>query len=67
MALQYNICDIDGNIIDENVSIDIINEKLEGDVNIFWDDEGLAERLKEGDEDVSEHLLIKTIEIDEEE
>lgn len=65
MALQYNIINIDGVIIDENVSIEIINERLEGDVNIFWNDEGLVDRLKEEGVDLEDYQIIDAIEIEE--
>lgn len=65
MALQYNIINIDGAIIDENVSIEIINERLEGDVNIFWNDEGLVDRLKEEGVDLEDYQIIDAIEIEE--
>jgi len=68
MATIYNIKDIDGNSISENVSIEDINAIFEGDeINLFWDDEGLAARLKEGDEDTSNIQLISTIVEEEEE
>jgi len=62
MASIYNIKDIDGNIISENVSIEDINAIFEGDqINLFWDDEGLAERLKDSEDDTSNVQLISTI------
>ena len=66
MAVIYNICDIDGASITENVSIEDINAILEGDeINLFWNDEGLAERLKESEDDTSNIQIIKTSEIEE--
>tara|TARA_R100001460_G_scaffold44411_1_gene81173 strand:+ start:960 stop:1142 length:183 start_codon:yes stop_codon:yes gene_type:complete len=60
MAVKYNIVDLEGNITHEGISIDEVNEIIEGaDINAFWDDEGLAERLDEG------CFIIKTIEIEE--
>tara|TARA_R110001632_G_C11322480_1_gene415726 strand:+ start:792 stop:992 length:201 start_codon:yes stop_codon:yes gene_type:complete len=66
MAVIYNICDIDGASITENVSIEDINAILEGDeINLFWNDEGLAERLKESEDDTSNIQIIHTSEIEE--
>jgi len=66
MAVIYNICDIDGASITENVSIEDINAILEGDeINLFWNDEELAERLKESEDDTSNIQIIHTSEIEE--
>lgn len=68
MAVIYNICDIDGKSIIENASIEEIKERNEGDeINIFWNDEGLVERLKEENEDNSNVQIIHTVEIEENE
>jgi hypothetical protein len=66
MAVIYNICDIDGKSITENASIEDINAILEGDeINLFWNDEGLADRLKESEDDTSNIQIIHTSEIEE--
>ena len=66
MAVIYNICDIDGKSITENASIEDINAILEGDeINLFWNDEDLAERLKESEDDTSNIQIIHTSEIEE--
>jgi len=70
MAVIYNICDIDGKAITENASIEDINAILEGDeINLFWNDEGLADRLKESEDDTSNVQIIHSVEeeIEEEE
>tara|TARA_Y100000389_G_C17393332_1_gene481147 strand:+ start:370 stop:579 length:210 start_codon:yes stop_codon:yes gene_type:complete len=68
MAVIYNICDIDGKSIIENASIEEIKEINEGDeINIFWNDEGLVERLKEENEDNSNVQIIHSTEIEENE
>ena len=68
MAVIYNICDIDGKSIIENASIEEIKERNEGDeINIFWNDEGLVERLKEENEDNGNVQIIHTVEIEENE
>lgn len=70
MAVIYNICDIDGKSITENASIEDINAILEGDeINLFWNDEGLVERLKESEDDTSNVQIIHSVEeeIEEEE
>jgi|MDTC01.3.fsa_nt_gb hypothetical protein len=70
MAVIYNICDIDGKSITENASIEDINAILEGDeINLFWNDEGLADRLKESEDDTSSVQIIHSVEeeIEEEE
>jgi hypothetical protein len=70
MAVIYNICDIDGKSITENASIEDINAILEGDeINLFWNDEGLADRLKESEDDTSNVQIIHSVEeeIEEEE
>jgi len=68
MAVIYNICDIDGKSIIENASIEEIKEKNEGDeINLFWNDEGLVERLKEENEDNGNVQIIHTVEIEENE
>jgi hypothetical protein len=68
MAVIYNICDIDGKSIIENASIEEIKERNEGDeINLFWNDEGLVERLKEENEDNGNVQIIHTVEIEENE
>jgi hypothetical protein len=68
MAVKYNICDIDENIITENVSIEDINTILEGDeINLFWNDEGLVAQLKEDNEDTDRIQLIVSVETEDEE
>jgi hypothetical protein len=61
MAVKYNIIDIEGNITHEGISIDEVNEILEGgDINAYWNDEGLLERFKE-EGNIGAHI-IETIE-----
>ena len=49
-------------LLKKNVSIEDINAIFEGDeINLFWDDEGLAERLKDSEDDTSNVQLISTI------
>ena len=68
MAVIYNICDIDGKSIIENASIEENKERNEGDeINLFWNDEGLVERLKEENEDNGNVQIIHTVEIEENE